>query len=409
MRVRGFYLWVLVGLVLSSAVCLPAQSTCYYLVAGDSESYTHGSEDFLVYKLDVTGKKVWRKNYGGGEYDSAYSITLAGDGGYVVAGHSYSYVHGQLGEEDADQDFLVYKLDKTGKKLWRKNLGGIYGDAAHSISAASDGGFLVAGETKSYVHGTPDHDRDLLLYKLNGNGVKLWRKNFGGLKDDYAESVLGIPGGGGVLVGVTSSFTQGVDDDQDVLVYKLNALGGKVWRRNLGELYNDYPKEVEATTAGEYVIVGGTRLSEYGDLDFMVYKIDASGTPVWRRTFGGGSDDFAESVDMTTDGGFIVGGRTYSYGNGQQDMLFYKLDANGQKRWRKSYGGDRTEACFSVVQTSDGGYLAVGYTYTYVHGTLGSDTDILVYKLDANGNKLWRKNLGGTEYEYGRSVIEVVE
>jgi len=406
---RGMSLLGIFCVFLSSGLNLSSQSTNHYLVAGDSASYTHGSSDFIVYKLDPTGKKVWRKNYGGDKWDAAFSLVKSLDGGFMVAGHSYSYVHGELGGDDGDEDFLIYHLSPGGQKLWRKNLGGMYGDAAHSIAAGSDGGFFVAGETKSYVHGPLESDRDLLLYKLDAAGNKLWRKNFGGSADDYAESVLGVPGGGCVLVGVSASFTHGEEDSQDALVYRLDADGNKLWRCNFGTPFDDYPKEVVATGDGGYVIVGGTRLSEYGDLDFMVFRIDASGNQLWRHTFGGGSSDFAESVDVTSDGGLIVGGRTYSYGHGEQDILVYRLTEDGRKLWRKDFGGDRVDACFSVIGTSDGGYLLSGYSYSYVHGAPGCDTDILVYKLDADGNKCWRKNLGGDQSEYGRAACEVLE
>jgi RHS repeat-associated protein len=148
-----------------------------YVFVGYSNSFTHGGYDFLTYKLDANGNKQWRKNFGGLYPDTAHSIQQTADNGFIVAGETKSFVHGTIGE---DSDFLVYKLDANGNKQWRKNFGGLYPDTAHSIQQTADNGFIVAGETKSFVHGTIGEDSDFLIYKLDDGGNKQWRKNYGG-------------------------------------------------------------------------------------------------------------------------------------------------------------------------------------------------------------------------------------
>jgi hypothetical protein len=180
-----------------------------FIVAGWTNSYTYGANDFLVYKLDSNGNKQWEKNYGGINDDYGYSITQTSDGGYIVAGYSDTFTNG-------GSDFLVYKLDSNGTKQWR----------AYSICQTSDGGYIVAG------CGIPDNTYggyDFLVYKLDSNGNKQWRKNYGGINDDYGYSITQTSDGGYIIAGYSDSFTNG---GYDFLVYKLDSNGNKQWRKN---------------------------------------------------------------------------------------------------------------------------------------------------------------------------------
>jgi hypothetical protein len=148
-----------------------------YIIAGTGSSYVHGADpntDFLVYKLSASGVKQWRKNYGGDDYEYCSHVIQTSDGGYALCGQTRSYTHGQT-------DFLVYRLDPAGAKLWRKNYGGISFERPRRIVQTSDGGFVVSGYTDTYTNG----GRDILVYRLNAAGTKLWRKNYGGVMQEY--------------------------------------------------------------------------------------------------------------------------------------------------------------------------------------------------------------------------------
>jgi len=120
-----------------------------YIVAGYTESYTYGGDDFAIYRLDSSGNKVWFKHYGGISDDWGYSIQQTSDGGYVVAGGAESYSYG-------GGDFAIYKLNSSGNKVWFKHYGGASWDEAYSIQQTSDGGYIVAGYTSSFAHGGSD-------------------------------------------------------------------------------------------------------------------------------------------------------------------------------------------------------------------------------------------------------------
>jgi uncharacterized delta-60 repeat protein len=371
-----------------------------YVVVGETRSYTHevSGYDFLVYKLDAGGNKQWRKNFGGMEEDAGYSIQQTADGGYVVTGYTDSYTNGGY-------DFLIYKLDTGGKKQWRKNLGGSSTEYPYSIRQTSDGGYAVAGYTGSYPHGITTGD--FLIYKLDADGGKRWRRNYGGLNRDYAYSMELTADGGYVMAGITDSYTH-VTDYWDILIYKLDADGNKQWRKNLGGAGYDYGHSCQQTSDGGYVVAGHTDSYTNGGHDFLVYKLDAGGNKQWRRNYGGIENDRAYSIRQTADGGYVVAGYTYSYthGSGDRDVLIYKLDAGGNKLWRKNLGGTENDVCESIRQTADGGYILAGNSKSYAYDS--GDRDFLIYKLDADGNKQWRKNLGGADEEYAYCIRQTV-
>jgi len=371
-----------------------------FVICGESMSYTHGDTDFLIYKLDAAGAKEWRKNYGGGFFDDATSCVQTADGGYVICGYTGSYTTGGYG----NSDFLVYKLDAAGAKQWRKNLGGEYSEWPYSVIQTSDGGYLVTGQTSSYVHGLVNCDYDFLIYKLDATGAKQWRKNYGGVSTDWGFRAEQTADGGYIVCGFTESYTNG---GYDFLAYKLDAAGNKQWRKNYGGINDDRGMFIRQTSDGGYVFSGhsdsyatpglpGDRRGMANDI--LVYRLDAAGNKLWRKHYGGTDWESGYDIRQTSDGGFIVCGDTATYSNGEHDFILYKLDAAGAKQWRKNFGGAGWDSASYVVQTADGGYFVLGGSSSYYHGAF-ENYDLLAYRLDAAGNKMWRKNYGGDQHE----------
>ena len=370
-----------------------------YIIAGTTQTYVHGgsASDFLAYKLSAAGAKEWRKNYGGDEDDQYTLIIQTSDGGYAVCGVTYSYTNGGA-------DFLVYKLSASGTKLWRKNFGGTGKDYPVSIAQTSDGGFVVSGASDSYAVG----EKDLLVYRLNAAGQKLWRKNYGGINTEEQGFIATTADGGFTLCGSSESYTNG---GADFVVYKLNAAGQKEWRKNYGGLDDDYARVVRQTPDGGYIVAGDSRSygpgtyggaarTAFAQKNFLLYKLDASGAKQWRKYYGGEDADNCHDIRHTPDGGYIVLGvsRSYSYSGTDYDVLAYKVDAAGVKEWRKNYGGEGNDWAYKVVFPGDGGYGFFGFSDTY--NQTGTDQDLLLYKVNSAGAKLWRKNYGGTSHEF---------
>jgi hypothetical protein len=371
-----------------------SQPTGRYAVAGYTSSYSNGGQDFLVYKLAADGSMMWRKNYGGLGGDLAFSIRPTSDNGMIVAGWTDTYTNGSY-------DFLTYKINSNGTKLWRKNYGGSASDYLSTAIPTTDGGYLLFGETNSYTHGSTD----FLVYKVNAAGQKQWRKNYGG---DLAEWVwLAYPtgstadqaiDGGYVFCGMTTSYTHG---GWDFLVYKVNASGAKLWRRNLGGSGTDMAYAISHTSDGGYIVAGQTNTYSNGGNDFLVYKLNYAGLKLWRKNYGGSGQDYAYSVGQA-GGGYVIGGTTTSYGIGG-DFLIFRVGPGGAKLWRKNYGGTGYEQGNRVIPTSDGGYIICGYSDTITHG----GDDFLVYKLNAAGQKQWRRNYGGLLLDRAYCICEV--
>jgi len=368
-----------------------------YVAVGHTWSYTHGTgdTDFLIYQLDLTGATQWQKNLGGLDFDFGRSIQQTRDGGYIVAGQTTSYTHGGW-------DFLIYKLDASGGKLWRKNFGGEEDDWSSAIQQTTDGGYVVAGLTESFTHGVGD--RDYLIYKLDANGGKLWRKNLGGKKDDWPGDIQQTTDGGYVIAGTAYSYTHGTGDT-DILIYKLDGTGAKQWRKHLGGIQFDQGTSIQQTKDGGYVVAGySTSYTQtVGYEDFLVYKLNGMGQKQWRKNFGGAKSDEAWAVQQTTDGGYIVAGMTWSYVHGpagDQDVLIYKLDATGTQQLQRNLGGTELDRARSIQQTKDGGYILCGDSMSFTFG----GWDFLIYKLDPNLRKQWRKNLGGDLDDFGYDI-----
>jgi hypothetical protein len=140
---------------------------------------------------------------------------------------------------------------------------------------------------------------------------------------------------------------------------------------------------VQQTSDGGYIVAGYTYSFGAGGYDILLIKTDANGDVEWAKTYGGTSDnDYAYSVQQTSDGGYILAGYTASFGAGDLDIFLIKTDANGNIQWAKTYGGTNEDRAYSVQQTSDAGYIVAGYTSSFGAGGY----DIFLIKTDANGN-----------------------
>jgi len=340
-----------------------------YIVAGQTDSYTYGGDDFAIYKLNSSGNKVWFKHYGGAIDDWGRSIQQTSDGGYIVAGYTESFTYGVL-------DIAVYRLNSSGNKVWFKHFGGATNDTSYSIRQTSDNGYVVAGYTSSYSYG----GFDMAIYKLNSSGNKVWFKHYGGAYDEIAFSIEQTSDGGYIVAGKTSSFTHGFTDHA---IYKLDSNGNKVWFKHYGGTGGDVCLSIQQTSDGGYILAGHTSSFVHGGYDYAIYKLNSSGNKVWFKHFGGMNDEWGHSIQQTSDGGYIVAGESNSYTHGGYDFAIYKLNSSGNKTWFKHYGGSSNEYGESIQQTSDGGYVVAGKTNSYTNGGY----DFAIYKLDSSGDK----------------------
>jgi hypothetical protein len=316
----------------------------------------------------VSQGSTFAKAIGGSNEDIAYSIIQSSDGGYVVAGGTSSFGAGGV-------DIYVVKLDSSGNVVWAKTIGGSSDDEAYSIIQSSDGGYVVAGSTRSFGAG----GYDIFVVKLDSSGNVQWAKTIGGSKGDGASSIIQSSDGGYVVVGGTESFGEG-----GIYVVKLDNSGNVQWTKTIG---GGGASSIIQSSDGGYVIAGGTQSFGAGGWDIYVVKLDSSGNVQWAKTIGGSDDDRAYSIIQSSDGGYVVAGLTWSFGAGYDDMYVVKMDSSGNVVWTKTIGGSYYDGAYSIIQSPDRGYVVVGGTSSFGEG----GWDIYVVKLDSSGNVQWTK------------------
>jgi hypothetical protein len=227
-----------------------------------------------------------------------------------------------------------------------------------------------------------------------------WEQTFGGGDDDVGYSVQQTTDGGYIITGGTSSFGNG---SSDVYLIKTDGSGTEQWTKTFGGTDHDYGFSVQQTTDGGYIITG--RTGSFGNADVYLIKTDGSGTEQWTKTFGGTDYEEGWSVQQTTDGGYIITGQTESFGNGYYAVYLIKTDGSGTEQWTKTFGGTDIDRGYSVQQTTDGGYIITGWTSSFGNGS----SDVYLIKTDGSGTEQWTKTFGGTDNDNARSVQQTTD
>jgi len=344
-------------------------------VAGWTVSTSVSNNELLVLRLNSDGTLAWAKAFGGSvpsnRYNRANSIIQTTDGGFAIAGT-------RGGFSASSWDLLVLKLNPDGSLAWVRTFGGTDMDMAWSIIQTTDGGFAVAGATRSFGAGNDD----FLVLKLNPDGSLAWARTFGGTGIEWARSVIQTTDGGLAVTGNTGSFGAGADD---FLVLKLNPDGSLAWARTFGLVGEgdrwEVPYSITQTTDGGFAVAGWTAWTDgegFTYYDLLALKLNPDGSLVWARTFEGPTQDYAYSIIQTTDGGLAVAGET---GVSSYDLLVSKINPDGSLAWARTFGGTDYQGACSITQTTDGGLALAGYTENF-----GGNRDLLVLKIDSDGN-----------------------
>ncbi len=326
-----------------------------YIVAGYTSSNdgdvsgNHGSNDFWIVKLNKNGTIQWQKCLGGSNSEGANSIQQTSDGGYIVAGNSNS-IDGDVTVNLGSSDYWIVKMDSTGNIQWQKSRGGSDDDYALSIQQTSDGGYIVAGHSWSNNGNVSGNHfkNDYWIIKLSPAGTMQWQKCLGGRKQDVAYSIQQTPDGGYIVAGSTCSNGWDVKYNHslqqgyaDCWIVKLDSAGNIQWQKPLGGYFYDEGRSIQLTSDGGYIVAGYTRSigadvsGNHGSSDYWIVKLDTAGIIQWQKSFGGSDFDYAESIQQTADGGYIVAGSTKSNngnvsGNhGGYDYWIVKLFADG--------------------------------------------------------------------------------
>jgi hypothetical protein len=338
-----------------------------YAIAGFTISFGAGGADVYVVKLDAKGNLQWTRTIGGESDDIGHSLIQTSDGGYAIAGLTSSFGAG------GDDVYLV-KLDAKGNLQWTRTIGGESDDIGHSLIQTSDGGYAIAG----YTYSLNAEDWDVYVVKLDANGNLQWTKTIGGENNEgillihAPADIIQTSDGGYAIAGSTKSFGAGKDD---VYVVKLDANGNLQWTKTIGGTGYDWGESLIQTSDGGYAIAGYTESFGTRSGDVYLVKLDANGNLQWTKTIGGTGWDVGHSLIQTSDGGYAIASFTESFGARDLDVYVVKLDRNGNACCAVSQtsqvgsGGRLSSATSSI---GSGGTLTSPTPTTSSGGTLTS-------------------------------------
>ena len=252
--------------------------------------------------------------------------------------------------------------------LFSQEIDNSFSNDTVSLDTVSRKTVSTASKTKSYAH----------------KKITLWQKTFGGSDYDEANAITPTKDGGFIVAGYTGSF----GSDVDIYLIKIDKNGNKIWQKTVGGSGYDVPNAITPTKDGGFIVAGGTHSFGNGAIDVYLIKIDKNGNKIWQKTFGGSKDDEADAITPTKDGGFIVAGKTLSFGNGNRDVYLIKIDKNGNKIWQKTFGGSGDDRAEAITPTKDGGFVVAGKTESF-----GNGEDVYLIKIDKDGKSSSGKNL----------------
>ncbi len=240
----------------------------------------------------------------------------------------------------------------------------------------------------------------IINLKISAQAPSKFYQRFGGNGYDVGYDVKQTLDSGYIITGSTSSFGAGYTD---MYLAKLDKMGQVKFQKTFGNYNNENGKSVVQLIDSSYVMLGYTNSTGFGGYDMYLVKADKTGAFLWQKNYGGVDWDFGNSLQQTSDGGFIIAGTTYSFGRGNADGYVIKTDALGNVTWTKTYGGANDDEFKSVIQTSDGGYALTGYSKSYGDTSFG---DLWAFKLNALGDSTWCKFFGGVKEDFGNCILE---
>ncbi len=337
-----------------------------YAVLGTTYSFGVGDADLYLIRIDYSGNILWSKTYGGSGKDESFSVQQTADSGFIIAARTTSFnlfgttayviktdkkgnviwsnvypsgeffngsdirqiietsSHNYLmaGFSDVGAAFLVY-INSSGGIIWTNSIGSIGQEPLIQIQEMNDGNFIGAG----FTNGIGSGDYDGWLMKISkSDGNVMWNKTYGSAGEDLFYSVSQTKDNGFIVGGFTGSFSV----SGDMLLVKTDSAGNVQWSKTYGSASgNETYANVRETSNGDLAIAGWTNGFGAGDNDLLLFRTNASGNVKWAKTFGTGLSEFGNAVCLTSDGGFIMAGRSDSLGVGNTDIYIVKMDSLG--------------------------------------------------------------------------------
>jgi len=324
-----------------------------YIIAGYTESYGNGNEDFWLLKTDSQGNEEWNQTFGGSDTDVCLSMQQTTDGGYIMVGYTWSF-----GNDESD--IWLLKTDSQGNEEWNQTFGGYSQNIGYSVQQTFDGGFVLTGRHRIEGHSY----EDLWVIKTDSQGIEQWNQSYSGNQGgSCGYSIKQTSDDGYIILGKDQSYPL-----YKIWLIKTDSQGNIQWDQLFGDSWHDYGYSIQETNDSGFIIAGVL------DSDFWCAKTDSQGYIEWNFSDGGGE---AHSIQQVNDYGYIAVGYQYN------DISMKKIDSSGIIVWEHSYNTNSNDwsGC-SVQQTSDNGYILGGCTESSSNG----EEDFILIKTDVNGN-----------------------
>mgnify|MGYP003642822594 CR=1 FL=1 len=375
------------------------------------------------------------KTYGGSGIDEAVSVVEAADGNYMILGTTRSSDGDITDRAGNDSDFWLLKVSKIGDILWSKTYGGSDDENASSITKTNDGGFLLSGYTSSN-DGDVSHNagfQDYWVVKVDAAGTIVWEKNFGFSGSDQASKAFQTSDGGYFITGyfdVSASGGAGNDFQRgtkhgvgEYWGIKLKSDGTTSWRRYFGGSNNDRSYDALETADGGFLMTGTSESEDFdktdfkGSYDYWAVRVSATGDLLWTKSFGGDEIDNSYASLKTNDGNYLMVGDSRSTDQdvtsprGNADAWLVKFDDNGNKIWQRSFGGSQFDTAQSAIQRTNGDYIISGHSRSADGDLLENQglNDVWIFIIDSNGNLKTQNSIGGTNIDYASEAIETTD
>ncbi len=300
----------------------------------DKTQNTQGSYDYWIVKTDALGNKLWDKDFGGADIDNLSTIIQTSDGGYLLSGYSNSPAGGDKTQpSQGGYDYWIVKTDSNGTKLWDKAFGGNSDDYITGAAQLSDGGFVLAGYTYSGASGDKSQPSwgvlDYWIIRTDSLGNKLWDRGFGGADFDICFSLDVTPDGNYVVAGTSATDISGDKTqplwggigDFDLWIVKIDTLGNKIWDKDMGGFDpEDELGNISVTADGGFIVGANSYSSISGNKSELnlgveqswLLKTDSVGNYMWDRTAFTMSHDESGYAIQTRDGCYILANSTDS-------------------------------------------------------------------------------------------------
>ena len=322
----------------------------------------------------LTAQTMFYRMYGAPEWVWGSCGRQTNDGGYIFLGGYDDFGNGQI---------YIIKTNSSGDTLWTKSY---HGDRPTFIEQTNDGGYIIVWGSGL-----------IGLLKIDGSGDFQWSKRYVGETFHYGHQTSD---GGYIIAGM-----ENYSGNYSVCLIKTDAVGNTLWYKVYKKAWNDdvveEGKYARQTSEGGYIIIGNLRQTGSSPNDFFVIKTNVNGDTTWTKRYGGPGDDMAFSGQQTSDGGYILAGATNSFGAGGYDFFIIKINSSGSVQWAKTYGESTDEYACSIQQTSDGGYVLAGK----MEMSATSEYPYVI-KTDGSGNLIWVRKYFASLSGVGTPFIE---